>query len=180
MGNEAADLVVVGKITTVFGVKGWLKIHSYTEPMENILGYESLFLNRNGRWQPVEFEDFKRHQKGLIGLIKGIDDRDKARVYCQCELAVDAAEMPPLEDGDFYWHQLEGMQVYSTGTEGQQRLLGIVDHMMETGSNDVMVVRQCQGSIDDRERLIPWLPEQVIKTVDEQARTIVVDWDPDF
>ena len=179
MNADAADLVVVGKITTVFGVRGWVKIHSFTEPTENILGYQSWFLRRNGQWQPVEIADAKRHQKGLVVLIEGVNDREEARTYCQCDIAVPAAEMPALESGEFYWHQLEGIKVYAVGENGEH-LLGTIHHMMETGANDVMVVRQCQGSIDSRERLIPWLPDQVVKEVDLDAGLVRVEWDTEF
>ena len=184
MDADAAGLVVVGRITTVFGVKGWVKVHSYTEPMENILGYRSWYVERKdgqkGEWQPIEIEDAKRHQKGLIALIEGVSDREQARSYCQCDIAVPEREMPELEQGDFYWHQLEGLKVYSCDAEGRELLLGKVDHLMETGANDVVVVKACEGSIDQRERLIPWLPDQVIKQVDIDGGAIRVDWDSEF
>lgn len=184
MDADTAGLVVVGRITTVFGVRGWVKIHSYTEPMENILGYQSWYIQRKdgqkSEWQPIEIEDAKRHQKGLIALIEGVSDREQARSYCQCDIAVPEQEMPELEQGDFYWHQLQGLKVYSSDAEGRELLLGQVDHLMETGANDVVVVKACEGSIDQRERLIPWLPEQVIKEVDIDGGVIRVDWDSEF
>lgn len=180
MESVPADLVVVARITTVFGVKGWVKIHSYTEPMDNLRGFKALYVQRNGRWQPLELEQIKRHQKGLIGLICGVDDREQARNWCQSDIAVSASEMPALGDDDYYWHQLEGLRVYTLDAERGEVLLGSVDHMLETGANDVMVVRQCAGSLDDRERLVPWLPDQVVKAVDLEAGTIHVDWDSEF
>lgn len=180
MGTVPADLVVVGRITTVFGVKGWVKIHSYTEPMDNLCSFESLYIQRNGQWAPFELTEIKRHQKGLIGLIRGVDDRELARTYCQCDIGVSATEMPALEEGDYYWHQLEGLRVYTRGAAGTEVLLGTVHQILETGANDVMVVRRCAGSLDDRERLIPWLPGQVVGTVDLAAGAIHVDWDSEF
>lgn len=174
------DLVVVGRLTTVFGVRGWVKLHSYTEPMENILGFRRMFLQRDGRWQAIEIEESKRHQKGLVALLKGVADRETARQYCQCDIAVPAGDMPPLEAGDFYWHQLEGLEVLAVCQGEPEQLLGKVDHLMETGANDVVVVKPCRDSIDDRERLIPWLPGQVVKAVDIDAGRITVDWDSDF
>lgn len=177
---DSADLAVVGKITSVFGVKGWVKIHSYTEPMENLLGYSNCYLQRNGEWQLLVFEEVKYHGKGLVGLIKGVNDRELARLYCQCDIAVLKADMPELDNDDFYWHQLEGLEVIAMSTDSPPLLLGKVDHVMETGANDVLVVRPSKGSIDQRERLIPWIPEQVIQQVDLDAGTISVDWDPEF
>ncbi len=177
---DISRLLVVGKITTVYGVKGWVKLYSFTEPMENILGYESCFIQVNGTWQLLELEAVKHHGKGLIAKIKGVEDREQARLYCQCDIAVDKEEMPLLDDEDFYWHQLVGLSVYTVTVDGEQLLLGKVQQMMETGANDVLVVQKSQGSIDRRERLIPWLPDQVIKQVDIENGQIIVDWDPEF
>jgi 16S rRNA processing protein RimM len=177
---DSAELVVVGKITSVFGVKGWVKIHSYTEPMENLLAYRNCYLQQAGSWQPLKFDDVKYHGKGLVGAIKGVEDREQARLYCQCDLAVPKADMPDLPEEDFYWHQLVGLTVVTATADGTRLLLGKVAQMMETGANDVLVVRPCQGSIDQRERLIPWLPEQVIVQVDKEQAEITVDWDAEF
>ncbi len=173
------QLVVVGKITTVYGVKGWVKIHSFTEPMDNIFGYRNCYVERDGQWSPIELEEGKRHSKGLISRIKGVATREDARLYGQCNIAVPAADMPALEPGDYYWHQLEGLTVLTTAN-GEEQLLGKVHHLIETGSNDVLVVRKCAGSIDKRERLIPYLPDQYVRAVDLEAGEIRVDWDPEF
>ena len=178
--TDLPELIVIGKITAVFGIKGWVKIHSYTDPIENLLAYESCYLERNGVWEPLQFEAAKFHGKGLIGLIEGVSDREQAQLYCQCQIAMPIADMPELTEEDFYWHQLEGLKVYTSGPQGEQLLLGTVHHMMETGANDVLVVRSCEGSIDKVERLLPWLPEQVVKKVDIAAGSIQVDWDPEF
>lgn len=197
---DSSELAVVGKVTAVYGVKGWVKIHSFTEPMENILGFRSYFLSVGSSgasqgWQPLEFSDVKRHGKGLIALIDGVSDREVAGQYCQRDIAVPIDEMPELEEDDFYWRELIGLKVYTVSAgegvdvEGGQSnagdtdkglLLGTVNQMMETGANDVMVVKKCRGSVDDQERLIPWLPEQVVKHVDLEAGLITVDWPVDF
>lgn len=177
---DSSRLLVVGKITTVYGVKGWVKLHSYTEPMENILGYESCLIQLNGSWKPLELDAVKHHGKGLVAKITGVEDREQARIYCQCDIAVDKEDMPPLDEEDFYWHQLVGLSVFTDTAEGELLLLGKVQQLMETGANDVLVVHKAQGSIDRRERLIPWLPDQVVKQVDLEKGLILVDWDPEF
>lgn len=178
--TSASELIVIGKVTGVYGVKGWVKIHSYTEPMENLLAYDCCYIERHDSWQPLELVSAKRHGKGLIALIEGVESREQAQLYCQANIAIPLSEMPPTEAGEYYWHQLQGLDVYTTGPENQQLLLGKVDHLMETGANDVLVVQKSKGSIDQRERLLPWLPDQVIKQVDIEAGLIRVDWDPDF
>ncbi|MEE8059803.1 MAG: ribosome maturation factor RimM [Pseudomonadales bacterium] len=180
MMADSSDWVVIGKITTVYGVKGWVKIHSYTEPMENILGYQPLYLERNGQWEPLAFEAAKPHGKGLVALIVGVTDREQAQCYNQCNIAIPAAELPALEEEEVYWYQLEGLEVYTTGPDQKELLLGKVHQMMETGANAVLVVRKSPGSIDKRERLIPWLPQQVVKDVDIEGGLIRVAWDAEF
>ena len=167
---------VLGRITAVFGIKGWLKVHSYTDPIENILDYSRWSLHLNGRRLPVVVSDSKRHGKGLIVLLKGVKDRNQAQGYCGADIAVDSADLPALPEGEYYWHQLEGLDVLTD--DGV--LLGKVDHLIETGANDVLVVRAVEGSVDDRERLIPYLPEQVVSNIDLGNSRVTVDWDPEF
>lgn len=181
MATESDKLVVIGRITTVFGVKGWVKIHSYTESVDSFLHYPNYYLEQSGQWQRIEFEQIKRHHKGLVGLVKDIDDRDVAKQQlCQRDIAVAVGDMQTLEQGEFYWYELEGLEVWADSDNSESLLLGKLDHLFETGANDVLVVKPCDGSIDMRERLIPYLPEQVIKNIDMQAGEIRVEWDPDF
>ncbi|MEH6823386.1 MAG: ribosome maturation factor RimM [Motiliproteus sp.] len=174
--NTAEDLVVLGKITSLYGVRGWVKVFSHTEPMENILNYAPWTLKLNGRWQTVEVEQGKRHSKGLVAKLVGCDDRDSASVFCGGEIYGDRNKLPALEQGDYYWHQLEKLNVVTeSGVE-----LGQVDHLMATGSNDVLVLKSTPQSVDERERMIPYLPDQVVKEVNLEQGTIRVDWDPEF
>jgi 16S rRNA processing protein RimM len=108
--------------------------------------------------------------------LKGIGDREVARTYSGADITVPTAELPELPEGEFYWHQLEGLTVLTVDGE----CLGKVDHMIETGSNDVLVVRATDSSIDQRERLIPYLPEQAVTNVSLAEGSITVDWDPEF
>ncbi len=180
MTIDSSGLLVIGKFTAVYGVRGWLKVHSYTEPMENLLNYPECYIEFKGRWQPLELAEGKRHGKGLVVHIKGIDGRDEAQAYCQCAIAIATTALPELAPNEYYWHQLQGLQVQVTSAQGERLVLGTVKEMMETGANDVLVVRGNKDSIDQRERLIPYLPKQVVKAVDIEAGTIEVDWDPEF
>jgi 16S rRNA processing protein RimM len=174
---DPADLVVVGRLTTPYGLKGWIKVHSFTEPRENLLGYRNCQINRQGVWQALEVEAGKEHGNGLIMKLKGIETPEQARLYSGSDLAVPVSELPPLQDDEIYWRQLEGLRVIS---EPGEVLLGTIDHLFETGANDVVVVKPCAGSIDDRERLIPYLLERVVKSIDLPAGVMKVDWDPEF
>jgi 16S rRNA processing protein RimM len=177
MSEQSQDKhVIVGRITSVYGVKGMVKVFSHTEPMENILNYSPWMLKLDGRWTEVKLAEGRRHGKGIVVRLAGCSDRDVARKYCEMDIAVSSALIPELEEGEFYWSQLENLTVYTVS--GQ--LLGKVSHLMETGANDVLVVKGNDESIDRNERLIPYLPDQVIKEIDLVTGTIRVDWDPEF
>ncbi len=173
---ESSQETVIGRITSVFGVKGWLKVYSYTDPREGILNYRNWTLDLDGKRIPAKLEDGRRQGQGIVVRLKGIDDRDVARTYCGANVLVPTAELPELPSGEYYWFQLEGLEVVTV--DGV--CLGKVHHLMETGSNDVLVVRGTAGSVDQRERLIPYLPDQVVQDVDLAAQRMVVDWDPEF
>ena len=177
--GSVPDKVVVGKIGAAWGVRGWVKVLSFTEEPERLLEYPQLLIQRDGHWQPLKFEESRVQGAGLVAHIADCHDRDQVSVYRNCLLAIDSAEMPNLGDGEYYWHQLMNQKVI-TEVQGQPVLLGRVSHLIETGANDVLVVKPCDGSVDQRERLIPWLPGQYVETVDLDAGEIRVDWDPDF
>ena len=174
----ASGYLTVGKITGCYGIKGWVRIHSYTEPMENFLGFGKWLLKRRDGEVPVVFDSGKRHGKGLVAHIDGVDDRTAAEAFKGLEVLVEAESLPRLDDGEFYWHQLEGLQVWCRDGD-ESVLLGEVDHLLDTGANDVLVLKPCEGSIDDRERLIPYLVDDVVTRVDTEAGVMEVDWFPD-
>lgn len=160
------EFVPIGRINGLYGVRGWLKVFSHTQPRDNILNY-SPWLIQDKEWVLAEG---KAHGKGIVVKLSGIDDRDAAACLIGSDIYIRRNQLQPLAEDEYYWLDLIGMQVQTV--EGIP--LGKVASLFETGANDVMVV---QG---ERERLLPWLPDSVIVTVDCQARSITVDWDPDF
>ncbi len=175
MGDADPESLVIGRISGVYGIRGWVRIHSFTEPAENLLGYENWKIRRRQGWEAISIDAGKRHGKGLVAHIEGVDDRNHAEALKGSDIAVPVAALPELDGEEYYWHQLEGLAVLKDG-----ELLGRVDHLMSTGANDVLVVKPCEGSRDRRERLIPWLRDSVVKAVDLGRQTIEVDWDPEF
>ncbi|MBS3803117.1 MAG: ribosome maturation factor RimM [Oleiphilaceae bacterium] len=167
---------VVGRITAVFGIKGWLKVYSYTDPLDGILGYRNWTAVFEGKRVPLKLEEGRRHGPGIVVKLKGIDDRNIAMTYCGADIVVPTTDLPALPEGEFYWHQLEGLRVETL--DGQE--LGSVSHLIETGSNDVLVVQSTETSIDQRERLIPYLPEDAVSRVDLAEGLLLVDWDPEY
>jgi 16S rRNA processing protein RimM len=174
--TQSSQETVIGQITSVFGIKGWLKVFSYTDPKDGILNYRDWILDLDGRRIPVKLEEGRRQGQAIVVRLKDIDDRDIAHKYCGASVKVATHELPELPKGEFYWFQLEGLGVYTA--EGE--CLGTVHHLLETGSNDVLVVHASTDSIDQRERLIPYLPDQVVKEVDLAGGRMVVSWDVEF
>ncbi|WP_069383182.1 ribosome maturation factor RimM [Halomonas caseinilytica] len=170
--------VVLGKLTSPYGVKGWLRVYSYTSPMEGILEYDEWVLRHGGGESRYRLSQGRRHGKGLVARLEGVDGRDRAETLAGAEILLPTAELPELPgDDEFYWYQLEGLSVVTT--EGVA--LGRVEYLFETGANDVLVVRGREGeSVDARERLLPFLPDEVVREVDLEAGRMIVDWDPAF
>jgi 16S rRNA processing protein RimM len=168
--------VILGKIVSVQGLRGAVKVYSHTDPLDNVLEYVEWTLTRGSEQRTVSVLGGRLHGRVLVVQLKGVDDRNQAEELVNFEISVEAQALPELEEGEFYWYQLEGLQVINL--EGQ--LFGKVDHLLETGSNDVMVVKPCAGSIDQRERLLPYLPGQFVLNIDLDAAVIQVDWDPEF
>lgn len=165
------ERVILGRIAGVYGVRGWVKVFSETKPRENIFNYSPWQINLNGAWQSVEVVEGKPHGKGLIAQLTSYDDREQARQLVGAEIAVDKEQLPAAEEGEYYWADLVGLKVVTL--DGME--LGRVDHLLETGANDVLVVVE-----SERERLIPFVQGQYIHQVDLQAGVIRVDWDPEF
>lgn len=169
--------LIVGKIGSAYGIRGWLRMFSSTEKAEAIFGYQPWFIQRAGQWQLIELEEWKRHNQDIIIKVNGISDRNAAEVLTNFDIVVDSVQFPVLESGDYYWKDLVGCQVFTT--KGYQ--LGRVTQLMETGSNDVLIVKaNLKDAFGIKERLIPFLSEQVIKHVDLTEGKIEVDWDPGF
>jgi 16S rRNA processing protein RimM len=173
--TTADDLIVIGKIYSVHGVRGEVKVFSFTDPIGNLLDYKTWTLRREGSVKQVELVSGRLQNKFLVAKLKGLDDREEARLLAGFEICVPRNLFPDLTDGEYYWYQLEGLKV----VDHLGQLLGKIDHLLETGSNDVMVVKPCAGSLDDRERLLPYT-EQCVLAVDLEAGEMKVDWDSDF
>lgn len=169
--------ITLGKVGAVYGIKGWLKIHSFTDETDAILDYFPWSLKLGNKIQTVKITDWRKHNKGLIVKVDGIDDRDIAQALVGSEIFIKETALPELPQGDFYWRDLIGMSVRTT----QGYDLGVVSEMMETGANDVLVVKaNLNDGFGQKERLIPYLLEQVVESVSAENKQICVDWDPGF
>eukprot|EP00389_Voromonas_pontica_P010409 GDKH01015830.1.p2 GENE.GDKH01015830.1~~GDKH01015830.1.p2 ORF type:complete len:171 (+),score=50.70 GDKH01015830.1:321-833(+) len=165
------EFIPVGKISGAFGVKGWVKVYSFTEPRTNILEYSPLFLSRQGEWVEIKVSGGHSQGKGLVMGITNVTDRDQVQPLIGAELAIKKDQLEPTSEDEFYWADLFGLNVENLDGE----LLGQVDHLLETGANDVLVVK-AKG----KERLIPFVMDEIVKLVDLDNKLIRVDWDKDY
>ena len=172
-----SGLIDVGRLVAPYGIKGWLKLHSQTDPVGNIFDYQPWLLKTAHGVRPFELLEWRPHGKFYVVQIKGICDRNAAELLCPVTVAVDKTILPELREGDYYWHQLQGCRlVLANSTQD----LGVVRRIMATGANDVLVVQGDDASIDQRERLVPYVLGQFVKEVNLDLGIITVDWDPDF
>ena len=172
--------LTLADIVGVYGIKGWLRLRVRLDDPNLLLSLPALMLvaapdaARSAR-QSVAVEALKVHGKGHIARLSGIADRTQAEAVNGCEIQVAAAHFPAAGDDEIYWRDLEGLEVWCT-EDGSHSLLGRVKTLLETGANDVLVVAPCEGSVDDRERLIPWVPDEVVTDIALTDRRIEVNW----
>ena len=171
---DSDAVVLVGLVGAPFGVKGWAHVRSYTDPPENLLGYEPWQLRRSSGtreagWEPTEVE-VEPHASGLIARFDGIRDRDAAVELRGSGIGVAASVLPAPEEGEYYWRDLIGAEVANKA--GVR--LGEIRRLLATPAHDVLVVGD-----DDGERLIPFVGEWVVAVTPESGR-VVVDWEADW
>ena len=182
-GGTGSALIVLGQISGIYGVHGWIKIHSYTEPRENILSYTPWQICVGSQWQPVTVLDGRSQGKGVIAHLEGWNTPETARALLAVDIAVPREQLPVPGKGEYYWSDLIGLVVITV----DNTTLGTVDSLMETGANDVLVVqaphREEQSGADKngggKKHLIPFV-DGVIVSVDLAAKVLRVDWDVNY
>jgi len=172
--SQASDKVIVGKIGAPYGVKGWVKINSFTDVPEGIFDYSPWQLSDSNEYQ---IDQWRPHGKSLVAKIVGVESRDDAERIKNLDIAINENQLPELDEGEFYWRELTGMQVVTT--QGYE--LGVVKDVFNTGANDVLQVRaKVNDAFGQKERLLPFVMDTVIKSVNKAESVITVDWDPGF
>jgi len=171
--------VIIGEITGVYGVKGWVKVFSHTEPRNNIVKYNPWLLKQGAEWKSVKLINGRAQGKTIVAQLEGIADREQAHAMIGTPIAIESSQLKKLGAKDFYWRDLEGLQVVDT----QGEILGKISHLIETGANDVMVVKlppeKAQGQ-KIKEMMIPYLVDSVVIDVDLDANQMTVDWDDNY
>ena len=159
----------MGRITVPFGVKGWVKIHPYTQTPGSLLAYPKWWIGNDSGWRELKVEDAEVHGEAIAAKLAGCEDRDAAALFRGRQVAIPRDAFPAAGENEFYWADLIGLEVVNE----QDEKLGRVTEVFETGANDVLVVE------GERERLIPFT-EQVVRKVDLAGRVIRVDWGSDY
>lgn len=162
--------ILLGRVVGAFGIRGEVKLQSFTDPVGALIRYQPWILIHHGQEREIDGVRARETAKGVTAQLPGVDDRDAAEALKGAEVWVPRSRLPAPKPGEYYWVDLEGLSVVTT--EGVP--LGTVSHLFATGANDVMVVS------GERERLIPFVMDNFIVSVDFDAGRIVVDWDPDF
>ncbi len=165
--GKSAEPLLLGRISGVFGVDGWVKLFSYTEPREAILGHRNCLLQQDGKWNKLQWCEGRRQGKTIVARLDGVADRDAAALLIGADIGIWREDLPETADSEFYWADLEGLSVVNK--DGRE--LGRVAYMMATGANDVLVVT------GDQEMLIPFVTGQYVLDVDLLKGRIVVDWE---
>ena len=166
-----SESIALGHVSGVFGIKGWIKVYSYTRPKEQILNYPTWLIGKNKTVQMI-LEEGRLHKESIIAKLKGIDDRNKAMDLFENKIHVLTQDLANLPQDEFYWYQLIGLQVFDTSGKH----IGEVVRMMETGANDVLVVR----ADDKAEHLIPYIKDGVIQSIDLMTQKIIVEWETNY
>ena len=161
--------LLVGKINGFFGLQGWVKVFSYTSPRSNILNYSPWSIKSEDIFQEIDVIKGREQSKTIVAHIKGIDNREDSQKFIGKDVYIDKDQLPELKEGKYYWHELIGFKVINKNQEN----LGVVDYFVETGANDVLVVR------GKKEHWIPYI-EPFLLSIDSQNKEILVDWDKDF
>lgn len=168
MKNVDSAYIIIGKFGSTYGVHGWIKVRPYTEFGENLLDYHPWYIQqKNDVWTPIEIESSKVYGDGIIAKIAEINTPEKARLLTGVSIAIPRSKLPELNKGEYYWTDLVGLTVINQHNE----ILGKVIYLMETGSNDVLVIK------GEKEHAIPYLMGSVITSIDLQNQEIHVNWE---
>ena len=171
MSDGSEKKVLVGRIVGLSGVGGMVKLESWTDPRMQIFSYQPWQLKSAAGIKEMSGARGREQGKGMVAELPAIVNREAAAALIGSEIWVARSAMPKAAPGQYYWFDLEGLEVVNI--EGVA--MGRVSHLISTGANDVMVARQ-----GDRERLIPFIDDDFVKSVVLQAQRIIVEWDPEF
>ena len=160
--------IYLGKITGVHGIKGWLKIQSFSSPPENILNYPSWIINNQGEEELYSIEQGRKQNNKIVVKLEKIDDRNTAESLINSKIQILRSDLPKLSNENYYWSDLVGLSVLNS----EEKVIGKIESLIETGANDVMVII----TLKDERILIPFVMHEIIKEVNVELNYIKIDW----
>lgn len=167
---ESTDWIIIGRFGRPHGIKGLITVISFTDPRENMLRYHPWYARVKNNWQPINIQHTETSTKGILARIEGYEEREEVATLTNVDIGIKKEQLPPLKAGEYYWHQLMGIQVINK--EGIA--LGKITEIIPTGTHDVLVV------VGEKRHLIPYLQDQFVLGIDEENGLMTVDWDADF
>lgn len=167
MNTTTDEKIIIGRFGSAHGVRGEIRVQSHANPPENILIYTPWYIRKNNTWSIVTVTHSRTHQNVFLVKIEGVSDRDQAKHLTNQDIFIDRKQLPALPDGNYYWSDLIGLQVI----DQEGNILGIIDHILETGSNDILVV------INGKEETFLPYTDDVIQQVDLEQKRIRVHWE---
>ena len=161
--------LLVGKINGLFGIKGFVKVFSYTKPRKNIVSFKTWYLEKDGQYQKIKVQSGREQSKTIVAFLEGFDTPEKSTTLLGKNIYIDKSQLPETQKDEYYWDDLIGLEVFNQDNEN----IGKVDSLIETGSNDVLVVKNKKVEI-----LIPYI-DPFIVDVSLKDNKILVDWEED-
>lgn len=166
MRANGEKLVTLGRIYGAYGIKGWVKVRSYTERCDDISQFRDWIVEKRGVKQRVAVEASRLHGRDVVAKLEGIDDRDAARDLADSAIMIERAALPACAPGEYYWTDLEGLSVRTVAGEE----LGKIDHLLAMPAHAMLVLA------GDKQRLIPFVAGTIVRRVDLDAGVVTVDW----
>ena len=170
MRANGEKLVTLGRISGAYGIKGWVKIQSYTEQRDDIARFKDWILEKRDGMQRVTVESSRPQGRDVVAKLEGVDDRDAARELAGVAVMVERAALPQCAPGEYYWSDLEGLSVRTVAGEE----LGTIDHLLAMPAHDMLVLAGPEA------RLIPFVAGTIVRRVDLDAGVVVVEWDRSY
>jgi 16S rRNA processing protein RimM len=163
-----SNFVAVAKFGRTYGIKGWIHVYAYEN--SDLINFTKFYLKKNDQLIPIDLDNIKPHGNNYVAKIKNIENPESARIYTNLELYIDSKDLPSLPEGKYYWDELVGLTII----DQEGKVLGIVDHLVATGANDVLVIIK-----DQKEHFIPYI-KNVVLEVDLTKKIIKVDWNLEY
>ncbi len=159
--------VVLARIGAPHGLRGSLKVYSYTSPVENIINFKNWWLDEGAKLSCREVKSIHQHDKYFIVNLEGINSREQAQLLVTKEVKVLRSELPQIATNEYYYSDLENLAVYNL----QQEYLGTIANCFTTGANDILEIVQ-----GDKQIFVPFIMDQYVMNVDLSQRRVLVDW----